>query len=158
MNELIAARALHVLAVVIWIGGVATVTTVVLPAIRRGDLGQDRLRAFQAIERRFAWQARIAILVVGLTGFYMTGRLHLWGWFRSATFWWLHAMVCVWLLFALVLFVLEPLLLRRRFHRWASARPDAAFAWLNRAHWLLLGLSAVTILGAVAGSWGWSIF
>jgi uncharacterized membrane protein len=71
MNDVIAARALHVLAVVIWIGGVSMATTVALPAVRRGVLGQNRLQAFQAIEHRFVWQARTAIILVGLTGFYM---------------------------------------------------------------------------------------
>ena len=59
------ARALHVLAVVIWIGGAAMTTSVILPAIRSGDLGDDRLKAFHAIERRFIWQAHTAVLVVG---------------------------------------------------------------------------------------------
>jgi uncharacterized membrane protein len=158
MNDVIFARALHVLAIVIWIGGVSIVTTVVLPAVRRGVLGENQLHAFEAIERRFAWQARAAILVVGLSGFYMTARLDLWGRFRTVDFWWMHAMVCVWLLFAVILFVAEPFILHRHFHKWATTKPDAAFAWLNRAHWVLLGLSLVTILGAVAGSLGWSIF
>jgi uncharacterized membrane protein len=35
MDDVLIARALHVLAVVIWIGGVAMVTTVVLPAVRQ---------------------------------------------------------------------------------------------------------------------------
>jgi uncharacterized membrane protein len=142
MNDVIAARALHVLAVVIWIGGVSMATTVALPAIRRGDLGQNRLLAFQAIERRFVWQARTAVIVVGLTGFYMTWRLDLWERFRTGTFWWMHAMVCVWLLFAFVLFVAEPFILHRRFPRWATARPDVSFPWLHRAHYVLLALSA----------------
>lgn len=158
MDDVIAARALHVLAVVIWIGGVSMATTVALPAVRRGDLGQDRLQAFQAIERRFAWQARTAIVLVGLTGFYMTWRLDLWDRFRNADFWWMHAMVCVWLLFAFVLFVAEPFILHRHFSKWARAEPGAAFAWLERAHWVLLVLSIVTIIGAVAGSQGWTIF
>ena len=46
------ARVLHVLGVVVWIGGVWMATTVALPAVRRGALGPDRLAAFQAIERR----------------------------------------------------------------------------------------------------------
>src|SRR5665213_1836296 len=158
MDDIIAARALHVLAVVIWIGGVSMVTLVVLPAVRRGDLGADRSAAFGAIERRFSWQARTAVVVVGLTGFYMMWRLDLWDRFRTLDFWWMHAMVCLWLLFAFALFVAEPFILRRHFHRWATARPEIAFAWLHRAHWLLLALSVVTILGAVAGSQGWSIF
>ncbi len=158
MDDVIIARALHVVAVVIWIGGLMMATTVVLPAIRRGDLGPDRLKAFQTIEHRFVWQARIAVIVVGLTGFYMAARLDMWERFRSAEFWWMHAMVCVWLLFSLVLFVIEPFILHRHFHKWATAAPDAAFAWLHRAHWILLVLSLVTIFGAVAGSQGWSVF
>jgi uncharacterized membrane protein len=158
MTDVALARALHVLGVVIWIGGVWMVTVVMLPALRRGKLGADRLGAFQAIEHRFAWQARSAIILVGLTGLYMVWRLDLWDRFRSGGFWWMHAMVCLWLLFAVMLFVIEPFVLRRRFSRWAAADPGAAFARLQRGHLILVALGAVTILGAVAGSHGWSIF
>ena len=44
MDDVIIARALHVLFVVIWIGGVSMATTVALPAVRRGDLGANWLR------------------------------------------------------------------------------------------------------------------
>jgi uncharacterized membrane protein len=158
MEDIAIARALHVLAVVIWIGGVSMATTVMLPAVRRGDLGDSRLHAFDALERRFVWQARFAVIVVGLSGLYMLWRLDLWDRFQSATFWWMHAMVCLWLLFAFFLFVAEPFILQRYFRRWATAQPEAAFARLHRAHWVLLILSVVTILGAVAGSHGWSPF
>ncbi len=158
MDELILARALHVLAVVIWIGGVALVTTAVIPAVRRGALGADRLAAFQAIERRFVWQARGAIVIVGATGFYMIARADLWDRFRSAEFWWMHAMVGVWAVFAVGLFVVEPFVLDRRIRSWATARPERTFAWLEIAHWALLAVSLVTICGAVAGSHGWSGF
>jgi uncharacterized membrane protein len=157
MDDVVIARAFHVLGVVIWIGGVAMVTTAVLPAVRRGDLGPNRLEVFEAIERRFAWTARIATLIVALTGFYMTDRLGLWDRFRSGEFWWMHAMVGVWLLFTVILFVAEPLVLDRWFHERAMSAPDAAFAWLNRAHWLLLVISLITILAAVAGSQGVSL-
>ena len=142
----------------IWIGGVAMVTMVVLPAVRDGDVGPNRLQVFEAIERRFVRPARIATVVAGLTGFDMTQRLELWERFRSSEFWWMHAMVCVCLLFTVVLFVAEPLIVHRRFHARANATPDTAFAFLHRAHWLLLVLSVITILGAVAGSQGVSLF
>ena len=51
MTDVAIARALHVLAVVIWIGGVSMATTVALPAVRRGELGENRLQAFQAVEQ-----------------------------------------------------------------------------------------------------------
>lgn len=158
MEGLAIARALHVLGVVIWIGGVSMVTTVGLPAIRRRKLGEDLREPFQAIEGRFVWQARGAVIVVGLSGLYMLWRLDLWDRFTLAQFWWMHAMVCLWALFALVLFVAEPLVIHRRFDRWAAVQPDTAFAWLHWAHVVLLVLSLITVFGAVAGSHGWSIF
>ena len=158
MDDLALARVLHVLAVVIWIGGVSMVTLTVLPAVRRGDLGSNPFQAFEAIERRFSRHARIATLIVGLSGLYIIARAELWDQFRSAEFWWMHAMVAVWLVFSVLLFVAEPLLPRRRFERWATSRPEAAFGWLQRSHWVLLALSLVTIFGAFAGSHGWSIF
>ena len=78
MDETAIARALHVLAVVLWIGGVAFVTTVLLPAVRRLKMPDERLAFFDAIERRFAWQARITTVLTGLTGLDMLVRLDLW--------------------------------------------------------------------------------
>ena len=46
-------RALHVIAVVLWIGGAGMVTTILLPAIRRAHARPDRFAAFHAIEARF---------------------------------------------------------------------------------------------------------
>lgn len=158
MNGIVVARAVHILAVVVWIGGVSMVTTVILPAVRRGDFGLDRLRAFQAVERRFVWWARAAVIAVGLSGLYMIMRADLWDRFRFAGFWWMHAMVSLWLLFAFILFLAEPLILHRRFEPWAVRQPDSALAWLHGAHWVLLVLSLMTIFGAVAGSHGLSIF
>jgi uncharacterized membrane protein len=55
MDRLALARALHVLAVVVWIGGLSIVTTALIAGDPRGELGADWLLAFQAIERRFVW-------------------------------------------------------------------------------------------------------
>ena len=101
-------------------------TTAILPAVRRGELGENGLQAFQAIEHRFVWQARGAVLLAGLTGLYMTWRLELWDRFRMATFWWMHAMVGLWLLFAFILFIAEPFVLHRPFQRWSTTRPRMA--------------------------------
>ena len=158
MDTLAFARALHVIAVVVWIGGLSIVTTTLLPAIRRGELGTDWLAAFQAIERRFAWQARIAILLVGATGLYMIQEADLWDRFSSLAYWWMHAMVGIWAIFAIALFLVEPVILDRRLPVLARKRPAATFAWLARVHWLLLMLSLITVFGAVAGGHGWLIF
>jgi uncharacterized membrane protein len=158
MDEVAIARAFHVLAVVLWIGGVGFVTTVLLPAVRRLVAPDDRMALFDAIERRFAWQARITTALTGLTGLDMLIRLHLWDRFLSARFWWMHAMVIVWLLFTAMLFVAEPLILNRRLLARARDEPEATFAFIERLHWILLVLSLITVLGAVAGSHGFLLF
>jgi uncharacterized membrane protein len=152
------ALVVHVLAVVPWIGGVAMITTVFLPAVRRLPSGPERFALFDTIERRFARQARGTSLVAGITGFYMAYRLGFRREFLIPAFWWLDAMVLVWLLFTVLLFIAEPLFL----HRWLEARarrtPDATFALLQRLHWVLLLLSLLTIAGAVLGAHGLSLF
>ena len=158
MDHLAFARVLHVLAVVVWIGGLSIVTTALLPAIRRGELGANWLAAFHALERRFVWQARVAILLVGATGFYMIDAADLWDRFSSLRYWWMHAMVALWAVFAVGLFLVEPLILDRRLPALAARRAAATFVWLAGVHWLLLALSLVTVFGAVAGSHGWLIF
>ena len=154
MDELIAARAIHVIGVVFWIGGVGFVTTVLLPGVRRMKDPQDRVPFFERIEKRFAWQARVTTLLVGASGFYITAVWDLWDRFESASYWWMHAMVLVWVVFTLMLFVAEPLFLHRWFLIKATEMPESTFRLIERLHWILLTISVLTVLGAVAGSHG----
>lgn len=154
MDQDVLARALHVVAVVLWIGGVGFVTTVLLPAIRRLKGPTERVTFFDAIERRFAWQARATTLLTGVTGVVMIMRLDLWSRFYRVEFWWMHAMVAVWLLFTLMLFVAEPLFLNRWFQDRARLDPEGTFGLIERLHRILLGASLITIFSAVAGSHG----
>jgi uncharacterized membrane protein len=158
MNDIAIARALHVVSVVIWIGGVTFMTMIILPAIRRDEFGENWLKAFHSAERRFVWVARTAALIVGATGFYIVARLDLWQRFASARFWWMPAMLGLWLVFMAVLSVAEPLILNRRFDIWAAANPREAFTALQRGHIVLVVLSLLTVFGAVAGSHGWMPF
>jgi hypothetical protein len=70
----------------------------------------------------------------------------------------LDAMTAVWLLFTLLLFVAEPLIL----HRWllvqSQLKPEATFRLVEWLHRALLFLSLITVLGAVAGSHGMLLF
>lgn len=154
MDDVTIARALHVLAVVHWIGGLTMVTAVILPAIRRFPDTARRLALFEAIEGRFSFQAKLSVTLAGLTGFYMTDRLAAWQRFLDPAFWWMHAMVAIWAIFTIVLFIAEPLVLHRWFAGLAARDPERALAAVHRAHWLLLSLSAVTIGAAVLGAHG----
>lgn len=156
MEQVLIARALHVVAVVLWIGGVGFVTTVLLPAIRRLKGPAERVAFFDAIERRFAWQARASTLLAGVTGLSLIIQLDLWSRFYSAEFWWMHAMVAVWSLFTFMLFIAEPLFLHRWFQDRATLDPEGTFAVIERLHRILLVTSLFTAFFAVAGTHGWA--
>lgn len=153
LDDFIIARALHVLAVLMWIGGVGFVTAVLIPSIRRAHRPEERLETFHKFEGRFAPQAALWVLLAGASGFWMTWRADLWSRFADPQYWWMHAMVAIWLIFAAMLFVIEPLFLHKRME--ASPDPAREFARMERMHRVLLALSLVTVLGAVAGSHGW---
>lgn len=149
------ARALHVAGVVLWIGGVAFVTTVMLPAIVSGFAAEQRLAEFERYERRFAMQAKVSTLLVGLTGFYLVSVLNLWPRYQQAQFWWMHAMLMLWALFMALLFIIEPLFFHRFLQALARRDPALPLRVLQRVHRVLLTVSLVTVAGAVAGSHGW---
>ena len=149
----VVARIVHVLAIVVWIGGVSFVTTIILPAMRK-EQPQQWLQEFDAVERRFAPQARITVLLVLLSGLYMLYRYDLWDHFADARYWWMHLMVAVWLLFAALLFVLEPLVVHRVIDRGASIAPEATLRLMLRLHGVMLALALLAILAGVAGAHG----
>ena len=123
MDTVIIARALQVLAIVHWIGGVSIVTLAILPGLTPSVPSSER---FELIEGRFA----------------------------DPSYWWMHAMVAIWAIFTLVLFVAEPLFLHRWFHQRAAKDPYGSFRLVTRLHIALLTLSLLTVAGAVLGAHG----
>ena len=152
MDDLVLARAIHVIAVLYWIGGVGFDTWVVMPALCESERPADRLAGFQQIEGRFAWQARIWVALAGASGLWLIYRADMWSRFADHRFWWMHLMVALWAVFALMLFVLEPLVLHRRMAQ--SATPEADFVRMMRLHQFLTLLGIIAIFGAVGGSHG----
>jgi len=154
IHDLALARAIHVLGLIHWIGGMAVVTTIVLPRARAlPDAGQA-IEVFEAFERRFSSQVRISILLVGLSGGYMVTKLDAWDLFQRVSFCWLHLMVAVWLLFALVVFVLEPTFLHRSFHAFVVRERGRAFAMAIRFHVVALTIAVVAIVSGILGAAG----
>lgn len=143
---------MHVIAVLFWVGGVGFVTWVVMPTLKATEAPEDRLRRFQQLEARFALQARLWVVLAGASGSWLVMRADLWSRFLDVRFWWMHLMVGLWTIFALMLFVIEPLHLHRSLADTTS--PEVDFLRMMRLHQLLLAVSIITIFGAVGGSHG----
>lgn len=153
IDDIAVARAIHVLGLVHWIGGVAAVTTIVLPRARAiADAGQA-IEAFEAFEARFAAQARISILLVGLSGVYMLMKLDALAMLTQRSGWWLDLMIAVWLLFAAMIYLVEPLF-HHRLHSLALRDRDRAFAAATAFHVIALTAAAAAIACGVLGAAG----
>src|SRR3546814_14963805 len=109
MDDFTIARVLHVLAVSMWMGGVAFVTTIVMPFIRRSSPPAERLEAFHHFEGRVAPQTSFWVLLAGASGFWMTWRADLWDRFAALQFCWMHAMVALRLFFAVMRFIIAQI-------------------------------------------------
>ena len=137
-----------------WIGGVAVVTTIILPRARELPDAKDAVAAFEAFEQRFVQQARLSIFLVGLSGVYMIVRLDAWDRFQYTSFWWMHLMVGVWVLFALMIYVLEPIVIHNLFHEFALRQKKRAFALATLLHVIALLISTLAIAAGVLGAHG----
>lgn len=154
-NNFVIARIVHILAVVMWIGGVGFVTTVLIPSLRKTQEAEDRLKLFETLEGKFSFQAKITTLLTGVSGVYMLNVMDAWSRYTMGQFWWLHLMTFVWLIFTLVLFVFEPLFLHKWFHKQAENNNEKAFLVLQVMHIIMFSLSLLAIAGAMAGSHGY---
>src|SRR5690606_22450968 len=114
MNTFVFARVLHVLAIVFWIGGVAMVTMVILPYLKSAEkVSLRRMVVFRSIEKRFSLPVKISVFITLLSGLYMMEALNYWNVFFEPENWWLQSMAWLWIVFAIILFVVEPFLLKR---------------------------------------------
>jgi uncharacterized membrane protein len=148
-------RALHIVGVVFWIGGVAFVTCILIPALKEFTQENNKMQLFEKLEGKFAKQAKITTLLTGLSGFYMLEFMQGWSRYSSLDYWWLHLMTMVWIVFTLVLFVFEPWFLHRWFLNAAMLNSVKTFKVLHYMHIILLSISIMAIVGALLGSHGY---
>jgi uncharacterized membrane protein len=155
MDDAAFARAIHELSVVLWIGGVSFVTTVLMPVIRYTRPPHERLATFQPFGNVFAWQARISVALAGLSGFYLTYRFDSWDRFSSGQYWWMGAMLGLWLIFAVKLSNVELLFFPRRSATAALEDQNGrTFARIQRFHEILCILSLVVLFAVAGGAHG----
>lgn len=154
MIDLTIARAIHVLSIVIWMGGVAFVTLILIPALRKNYLEQEQLIIFNMIEKSFAKIARLTVVLAGISGLYMTYKLNSWDKFTNPHQFWMAAMVLIWAMFALALFIVEPFFIN---NHGRMVKEDSGIRNLRKTqiiHLIILILSLVTIFCSVLGAHG----
>ena len=146
--------AIHVLGVVVWIGGVAFVTIIVFPMLLKMEGSLEKMLLFQGIEHRFAKIAKVSVAVVGITGAWMLQITGEWKALFSAGGIGPTLMLIVWTFYLLVL-LFEARLFKVLFRGEAQQDTSRVFFRLSAFHWVVLGLSLLAIgVGVWAGHGG----
>lgn len=141
-------RAMHLLAVVIWAGGMIFFTLVVMPSIRRGLAPSQRQELIQVLGRRYRVMGWASIAVLLITGSLMTWHQGV-AWDSGFGRILILKLILVGIMLALTSlhdFVLGP--------RVAKASNPHHATWLRRAVIYLARLNLLVVLGIVlCGVW-----
>ncbi len=149
---------IHVLAAMLWLGGMFFLAVVGAPALRRVEPAPLRAELFRALGSRFrsvGWIAIGVLLATGVANLYFRGVLHpavlhdpaFWATrFGTALAWKLSAVALMIVFSAVHDFFLGPRAGRVSEDRAAAARYRRASAWVARVN---AGLGVVLVMAAV---------
>ncbi|MBF0537493.1 MAG: hypothetical protein HQL03_04470 [Nitrospirae bacterium] len=143
--------AVHVIGVVMWIGGVVFVTLIIFPMIMRMEQSFEKVMFFQGTEHRFAKIAKVCVFLVGLTG-----GLLLWRTGEHRILFTLQGigptiMLLVWTFYVLVL-LFEAKVFKAVFSGKAQQDTELIFRRLTQFHYVVMGLSLLAIAVGVGAA------
>jgi uncharacterized membrane protein len=140
---------IHVITVVLWIGGVAFVTTIIFPMLLKMEDPLEKAMMFQRVENKFAKQARIYSVITGVTGGLLLYLKEEYSLIFTKAGIGITLMLIAWFIYTFVLFF-ERSVFKTLFSQPEKIDASKVFFRLNIFHWFLLGLS---LLAVGAGVW-----
>lgn len=144
---------IHVIAIILWIGGVAFVTINIFPILMRMEDSLEKVRYFQAVENRFARQARLYALIAGITGAIILFLENGWSGLLSRRGMGILVMILAWLVYVLIL-TFEKSIFKMLFKE-PTQDVTKIFFKLNIFHWFILTVSFLAVfLGVFLGHGG----
>jgi len=152
MSDYSIVRAIHLIAVIVWVGGVTLVAVILIPLFVTKKERENAFALFNQIKKKFMAQARFTTVITGGTGFYLLHSQDGWGRYLSLDYWWLHAMTLAWLLYSLIAFVMDPFVTGAKMTALAERNPPPRdylhiFRYTQWWHLVFLGLCFLSILG-----------
>ncbi len=138
---------LHVLSIVIWIGGVVFVTAIVFPTLGGMEDSMAKVSFFMGFERRFQSLAKICVIIAGGSGILMFWQRGAFSFLTAEEAVLLGYKFFVWLVFAVLLFGAEQRLMGLLVSQ--QAAPERAFRRLAIFHWVVLIFSLIAIVAGL---------
>lgn len=138
---------LHVLSIVVWIGGVAFVTAIVFPTLAGMEDSMAKVNFFMGFERRFQFLAKVCVVLAGASGILLFWQRGAFSTLASDEAFLIGYKFLVWAVFALLLFGGEKRLMGALVS--GETSPETAFKRLAIFHWVVLILSLFAIIAGI---------
>lgn len=138
---------IHVLSMVMWIGGVTFVTMIIFPVLSRMEDSMAKVSFFIGFEKRFQLLAKILIIIVGLTGLLLFLQRGGFGGLTSEESFLLGYKFFIWLFYLVLLFGAEKRLMATLIS--PNTTPEKAFKKLSIFHWIVMILSLIAIMAGI---------
>lgn len=146
--------AIHVVTVVLWIGGVSFVTMIIFPMLLRMNESLEKVLMFQRVESVFARHARYYAWVAGIIGFLLLWLKDMHNILFTKHTAGVSVMLVVWIFYTLVL-TFEKKIFAILFSDPKKYDAEKIFARLARGHWIIMGVSlAAVFFGVLFGHGG----
>jgi uncharacterized membrane protein len=139
---------IHVICVIIWIGGVAFVTLVIFPMMYQTEGSLEKALMFQRVEHKFAGMVRWLIGIVGITGFWLLSEKYGFSILAQGRAIGIDIMIFAWALYTTTL-LSEKKIFSKIFADPEKVDMDKALKMINGMHWFLLFISFSAVAGGV---------
>jgi len=139
---------IHLICIIVWIGGVAFVTTVVFPMMYRTEGSLEKALLFQGVEHRFAGMVRWLVAVTGATGLWLLLAEYGVSILFQTRGIGILIMIFAWTLYTVVL-LSERWIFGKLFADPEKIDMDRALRGINAMHWILLLASFSAVAGGV---------
>jgi uncharacterized membrane protein len=140
---------IHVVGVIIWIGGVTFVTTVIFPMMYKTEGSLEKALLFQRVEHRFSGMVKWLLTIVGLTGFILLSAKYGFALLSKREGFGVLIMLSAWSFYAVIL-LFERKIFAKIFADPEKINMNRALKLINGMHWVILSLS---FLAVATGVW-----
>ncbi len=139
---------IHVICVIVWIGGVTFVTTVIFPMMYRTEGSLEKALLFQGVEHRFAAIVKWLIAITGATGLWILYGKYGFGILAQPRGAGIVIMLFAWAFYTTIL-LSERKIFARIFSDPEKIDMNRALKLINVMHWFLLVISYAAVAGGV---------
>ncbi|MFA5073993.1 MAG: hypothetical protein WC539_08890 [Nitrospirota bacterium] len=139
---------IHVLAVILWIGGLAFIATVIFPMVYQAQGVHQKVLLFQRVEQGYSVISKWLVNIAGLTGVWILYKKFGFGILLQNRGIGIVIMLIVWILYTLLTMLQRPVF-AKLFAEAENIDIEQMFRLVHALYWAVLAVSFLAVAGGI---------